>query len=378
MKKLLLSFLLAFLAGFAAQASAATTGSLIKGQSFNSVYYYSDDGKRYVFPNDKTFLSWYDNFDSVVTVSDADLASITIGGNVTYRPGKKLVKVETDPKVYAVDKNGTLRWVETEALATELYGAEWAKNVDDVPDIFFTNYKIGPGISSAADFNADTLLGTIASIADDKTVTGGAISVVPTQPVIPTQPVVTPPTDTTEPIDTPTVPPAEPSEPIVTQPTTIVKKISYPLCSNVNVSNFVGFAYEKRNQTDAFGLMDSVMFFSPKLENIGSTENLDVEKVEIEISKTGFNFGPSAILGFGFSTSADWSQRFSHSIVINNVDTQLITIYPPTPDFNFQLMNLTNGTIPAGSQILIHIKSIQLKNHNIIVVPPTDIVLKQL
>lgn len=129
-------------------ASAATPGQLIKA-SGPAVYYFASDMKRYVFPNEKTYFSWFMNFSSVQTISDSELASYPIGGNVTIRPGTNLVKITTDPKVYAVAPNGVLRWIESEALAISLYGSSWASRVVDVADGFFVNYSVGPSISSA-------------------------------------------------------------------------------------------------------------------------------------------------------------------------------------------------------------------------------------
>jgi hypothetical protein len=145
-------------------ANAATTGSVIKSKSYTSLYYLGADGKRYVFPNDKTFFSWYSDFSTVSTVSDTELASYSLGGNVTYKPGKKLVKVTTDPKTYAVDNDGTLRWVTTENIAQSLYGTDWAKKVDDVPDEFFINYKIGSPITNISEFSPQAVI----TIDDDK------------------------------------------------------------------------------------------------------------------------------------------------------------------------------------------------------------------
>src|SRR3989338_2938836 len=66
------------------------SGDLIRGESFAAVYYMGEDGFRYVFPNDKTYFTWYENFDSVKWLSDTDMGTIQIGGNVTYRPGVKM------------------------------------------------------------------------------------------------------------------------------------------------------------------------------------------------------------------------------------------------------------------------------------------------
>ncbi len=149
------------LLGITSFANAATlvtpdalqAGDLIRGQSYSAVYHYGTDGFRYVFPNDKTFFTWYSNFDSVKWLSDSDLSSIQIGGNVTYKPGKKMIKINSDPKVYAVASGGTIRAITSEAVATGLYGSDWNKKIDDMPDGFFPNYKIGKTIESASGFS---------------------------------------------------------------------------------------------------------------------------------------------------------------------------------------------------------------------------------
>lgn len=115
-------------------------GDLIRGESLSAVYYYAEDGFRYVFPNEKTYFTWYENFDDVVTLTDAELGSLQIGGNVTYCPGVKMIKITSDPKVYALGMNGTLYWVPNETAAAEYYGADWQSDIDDVPDAFFGNY----------------------------------------------------------------------------------------------------------------------------------------------------------------------------------------------------------------------------------------------
>jgi murein DD-endopeptidase MepM/ murein hydrolase activator NlpD len=116
--------------------------SLIKTPDSAAVYYCGTDSKRYVFPNDKVFFTWYDDFSEINEISVAELAAIPLVGNVTYRPGVSLVKITTDPKVYAVDSGGALRWVKTPEIAVELYGSDWADKVDDIPDTFFINYQI--------------------------------------------------------------------------------------------------------------------------------------------------------------------------------------------------------------------------------------------
>lgn len=133
-------------------AASLSSGDLIKGPA-ETIYYYGQDGKRYVFPNSKTYFTWYDNFSQVKMLGATELAAIPIGGNVTYRPGVRLVKITTDPKVYAVSAHGVLRWVKTEEVARRLYGSDWKKQIDDIPDAFFVNYAVGADIGNVYEFS---------------------------------------------------------------------------------------------------------------------------------------------------------------------------------------------------------------------------------
>jgi len=137
--------------------AAAQPGSLIKMNGLSSVYYLGADGKRYVFPNQTTYNSWYKDFSGVVTISQSELESYPLGSNITMRPGTYLVKITTNPKVYAVEPGGLLRAIPDEASAKALYGDNWAKRVVDVPDAFFTNYKMGTTLA-AGEIPAGTLV----------------------------------------------------------------------------------------------------------------------------------------------------------------------------------------------------------------------------
>src|SRR3989344_2916229 len=172
---------------------AAVSGDLIKLQCATgagvsdpckAVYYLGADGKRYVFPNEKTYKTWYSDFSGVKVITDIELANIPIGGNVTYKPGVKMVKITTSLKVYAVAKNGTLRWVTSEAVATALYGSDCNKKIDDVPDAFFAgNYCTkdssptctvsSSDITDASQFDKTAVMNAATSINDDKNLAAG-------------------------------------------------------------------------------------------------------------------------------------------------------------------------------------------------------------
>ncbi len=156
-------------------ALGASSGALVKA-STPAVYYVGADGKRYVFPNQTTYKTWYADFSAVTTLTDAELAAMTVGGNVCMKPGALMVKITTDPKVYAVDRNCTLRWVPSEAIAAALYGSDWNKKIVDVPDAFFTNYSVGSDLSAAADFSPASASAAAASINADRGIGGTAAS----------------------------------------------------------------------------------------------------------------------------------------------------------------------------------------------------------
>lgn len=127
------------------------SGDLIKASS-SAVYYYACNGTRQAFFNESVYFSWFSDFSQVRTITDEQLASLPLGPNVTYRPGKKLIKIQTDPKVYAIDKDSTLRWVISENLAKSLYGLDWTAKVADLTPAFFTNYKVGENIEATQDY----------------------------------------------------------------------------------------------------------------------------------------------------------------------------------------------------------------------------------
>jgi hypothetical protein len=155
MKKLLVA--LAFAALFAPAAPASATvlgvnsGDLIKIRNDNDpktiedsvVYYLDKDWKRHPFPNSRVFNTWYRDFLQVKELSKEDMAEFRMGSSILFRPGSRLVKIPSIPKVYAVEPGGSLRWIETEAVAKALYGNDWAKKVEDVNESYFVGYREG-------------------------------------------------------------------------------------------------------------------------------------------------------------------------------------------------------------------------------------------
>lgn len=135
-------------------------------QEDSAVYYIGADGKRHAFPNAQAYSTWYPDFSTVTVIDAAALAKIPLGANITYKPGDKMVKFVTWPKVYAVAKGGVLRWIKTEAIATELYGLTWNKKIDDINDAFYINYTFGADINGLVDFDPSLVEATVAHPSD--------------------------------------------------------------------------------------------------------------------------------------------------------------------------------------------------------------------
>jgi hypothetical protein len=128
-------------------------------QSDTTIYFCGADGGRYAFPDRGTYLSWYADFSGVQTVSAAALSSVQLKGIVTYRPGSRLLKIESDSKAYAVAKGGVLRWVTTEEVARLLYGPEWNTFVTDIPvTLFGSVYHLGAQTIALTDVLAGSAL----------------------------------------------------------------------------------------------------------------------------------------------------------------------------------------------------------------------------
>src|SRR3989339_484668 len=121
-----------------------TAGTLIakKNTKDAAVYYIAADCKKYVFPDPKTYYTWYENFNTVRKVEVSELDLYPNGGVIAYRPGIKLVTHPETQKVYTVEANGALRYIPNSDTARNLYGDKWTSLVQDViVGYFFTSYN---------------------------------------------------------------------------------------------------------------------------------------------------------------------------------------------------------------------------------------------
>ncbi|OIO16023.1 hypothetical protein COV56_03075 [Candidatus Kuenenbacteria bacterium CG11_big_fil_rev_8_21_14_0_20_37_9] len=137
------------------EVSGVLPGDLIKIADSKVVYYFGADSRRYIFPNEKIFMSWYSDFSGVKTVSVADMAKIPLGSLITYKPGVKMVKFTTNPDVYVIARGGEFRKLRDEAMAKNLFGADWNKKIDDINDAFYSSYVFGKTLIAEAEYNVE-------------------------------------------------------------------------------------------------------------------------------------------------------------------------------------------------------------------------------
>ncbi len=131
-----------FLTASTAQA-AAIVGDDVKCETFAAIYNIGEDGKRHPYPNEKIYFSHHADFEQVKTISCSTLADLKLGPNVQYDAGKRLIKAPSVPIVYAVGPEGILHPIKDETQAIKIYGPDWAKRVDDMSEVFLSQYTLG-------------------------------------------------------------------------------------------------------------------------------------------------------------------------------------------------------------------------------------------
>lgn len=125
-------------------------GTLLKSVK-PAVYYYGQDGKRHLFPNDQIYFSWYPAFSGITVVAEGELMKIEKGKNITVRPGNVVQKSGTG-EIYAMDLNNQVRWVKEGKVLEQIFGNKWRATVVKIPVDFWPDYLPGTDILKKEDF----------------------------------------------------------------------------------------------------------------------------------------------------------------------------------------------------------------------------------
>ena len=162
---------------FTAASAGLVHGDVFKESGSTAVYYYADNGLRYVFPTQAIYFSWYPDFSTIKTVSHSTITSVTFGGNVIAKPGTYLVQFVSmdtpfrvlDPKVYVLTSAGQLRWITSASVAVSLYGADWERKIVAVPEVYKTNYGgavAGADVASVSDYSKASVEAAARTVSD--------------------------------------------------------------------------------------------------------------------------------------------------------------------------------------------------------------------
>ncbi|MEK9157373.1 MAG: hypothetical protein AAB448_04600 [Patescibacteria group bacterium] len=136
-------------------------GNYIKSESGSTIYYIDSSLMRRPFFDAQTYFTYQDDFDTVITVADDALAEFVMGAPMLPKAGVVLVKIQSVAKVYMVEEDAYgdmwLRWITSEDVAEEMFGAYWSSYVVDVDVTLFTRYEEGEDVDVAEDVDTDMM-----------------------------------------------------------------------------------------------------------------------------------------------------------------------------------------------------------------------------
>lgn len=146
--------------------------ALNEGWGSATVWYYGRDGKRYIFPGENIFESWFgagadkcclvrtvsnEMFNSIPTAFVTDDQGDIHGGKVCFRPDAKIWQVDPpepyDYALFVVAHNCVVRQLASETVAEEIFGPDWENLLDSMPYALFKTYSHGAIIESRMDFD---------------------------------------------------------------------------------------------------------------------------------------------------------------------------------------------------------------------------------
>jgi len=143
-------------------------GNVLVGPKVPTKFYLARDGKRYVFPDEtNTYETWKSVLPPVKSITQDELESYPLGGNVWYRPGTRLIRIQSDARIFAVAHGGVLRAI-NKGTAVMIFGKDWETKLDTLQDHYFTNYNPGEPILSPTDYSANAEMTKSPTIELDK------------------------------------------------------------------------------------------------------------------------------------------------------------------------------------------------------------------
>jgi len=123
--------------------SLVLSGQFIRSFSFDTIYFVDENNLRHPFWNTNVFFTYADSWDEVVWVTDATLPTMELGDPMLPLGLTVLVKIQSEPKVYAQEFFSFLRLIPDESTAEFLYGDNWSDYVIDLEPTVFSHFTLG-------------------------------------------------------------------------------------------------------------------------------------------------------------------------------------------------------------------------------------------
>lgn len=139
------------------------TSSVVTTSTNATVYFLSGEENRRAFINENAYFTYFDSFTGVDEIAATDLSGYTLTGLMLPKAGVVLVKIQSDPRVYALEENPEdmfepiLREITSEEITIEMYGSNWADYVIDIEPTFFTHFTVGDAITSPIDVDVSIM-----------------------------------------------------------------------------------------------------------------------------------------------------------------------------------------------------------------------------
>jgi len=147
--------------------SIIRTGDVLTSEGLPNNYYVGSNLKRYVFTTQQTYFTWYPASARIKKIDRKKLEAIPLGGNVTYRPGMRIITFATDPTHYVVGHGGTLH----EATSSQLngyYGKNWKERVDVLEEYYLPDYRMEGSIRLSSSYSPLEEYASSKTISHDK------------------------------------------------------------------------------------------------------------------------------------------------------------------------------------------------------------------
>ncbi len=145
-------------------------GDVVTTNNLPNNYYVGVDNKRYVFTTQQSYDTWYPKASPVKLLEQKKLETVPLGGNVTYRPGMRVITFDTDPSYYVVASGGVLKKI-TQQLLRSIYGNNWRQRLDTLPEYYRADYSLGVPVKNMNDYDAVKEFETSKTISIDKGLT---------------------------------------------------------------------------------------------------------------------------------------------------------------------------------------------------------------